>query len=167
MTWNEVWEPVLYIGVDPGKSGAICAVRMSDYPSGESPRRPEVISKTNESYGTIWDRLAEATNGIQCRACIEMVGSMPGQGVSSTFKFGESYGMLQGLLTAARIPYELVRPAVWCKFMGLKKLKEETNTDWKNRHKVLALSLFPSEDITHATADAFLLAEYCRRQTIR
>ena len=149
----------LYIGVDPGRSGAICSV--------EENGRPRVIARANCSYVDMWNKLWKATFGYSCTACIEFVSSMPGQGVSSTFKFGESFGVLQGLMTAARIPYELVRPAVWCKDRGLKKIKDEKNSAWKNRHKVLAQELFPSESITHATADAFLMAEYCRRQSVR
>tara|TARA_R110002020_G_scaffold15153_1_gene54084 strand:- start:178 stop:633 length:456 start_codon:yes stop_codon:yes gene_type:complete len=143
-----------YIGADPGKSGAICAVDFEGV--------AEVITKTNRSYAYIWDKVFQP-RFMKSIAVIESVHAMPGQGVSSTFKFGESFGMLLGILTALEIPFTRVTPAAWCKELGLKKGKEESNTDWKNRHKQLAQELFPDINVTHATADALLIAEYCRR----
>jgi len=143
-----------YIGVDPGKSGAICAVSSDGHAS--------VVVKTNKSYEEIWQSLL--WYGLhECEAVVESVNAMPGQGVASTFKFGESFGMLLGLMTASGIHFEKVRPAVWCKELGLKRIDGESNTDWKNRHKQLAKELFPDVDVTHATADALLIAEYCKR----
>ena len=143
-----------YLGVDPGNSGSICAIDLRG--------QATVVTKTGKSYAHIWDRLFQPRfdNSI---AVIESVHAMPGQGVSSTFKFGQSFGMLLAMLTAANIPYIEVTPVTWCKELGLKKGKGESNTDWKNRHKQLAQEIFPDVDITHATADALLIAEYCRR----
>jgi len=143
-----------YIGVDPGSSGSICEVSAEGLAS--------IVTKADKSYAHIWDKIFQPRfdNSV---AVIELVHSMPGQGVSSTFRFGQSFGMLLAMLTAAGIPYVKVTPAVWCKEFGLKKKKEESNTDWKNRHKQLAQELFPDVDVTHATADALLIAEYCRR----
>ena len=142
-----------YLGIDPGKSGSICGV--------DSFGNAEVITKTDKTYRDIWNNLKEVGD---CIAVIELVNAMPNQGVVSTFKFGESFGLLLGLLTAASIPFEKVRPTVWCKELGLKRGKGESNTDCKNRHKQLAQELFPDVDVTHATADALLIAEYCRRK---
>ncbi len=146
-----------YIGIDPGKSGAICAI--------DSSGNAWVVVKTDKPYKEIYHELWYATciKG-ECFAAIELVHAMPGQGVASTFKFGESFGMLLGLLAVTDVEFEKVRPAVWCKEFGLKKGEEESNTDWKNRHKQLAQELFPDVDVTHATADALLIAEYCRRK---
>ena len=149
---------ILYLGIDPGKSGAICSV--------DSLGNAEIIVKTNETYQDIWTHLSDITIDYTCKATIELVNAMPNQGVSSTFKFGESFGALLGLLTAAKIPFERVRPAIWCKELGLKKKAQESNIEWKNRHKQLAQELFPGITITHATADALLIAEYCRRKNI-
>ena len=145
-----------YLGIDPGKSGAICAIN--------SDGNAWVVVKADRPYKEIYHELWHATciKG-RCFAVIENVHSMPMQGVASTFKFGESFGMLLGLLATTDVDYVKVSPAVWCKELGLKKGKEESNTDWKNRHKQLAQELFPEVDVTHATADALLIAEYCRR----
>jgi len=146
---------MIYLGIDPGNSGAICCT--------DSDRIGDIISTTDKSYADIWDSLEDYIYGHKCVACIEEVNAMPGQGVSSTFKFGQSYGSLLMLLSAAKIPFTKVRPAIWCKDLGLKKKPAESNTDWKNRHKQLAQEMFPDVKISHAVADALLIAEYCRR----
>ena len=146
----------LYIGIDPGNSGAICCT--------DNNRIGDVITTTGHPYHQIWDRLTDYIHGHRCVACIESVGSMPGQGVSSTFKFGQSYGSLLMLLSAAKIPFIKVRPATWCAEFGLKRKEKEKTSDWKNRHKAIASDLFPDVKISHAIADALLISEYCRRR---
>ena len=126
---------IVYLGIDPGKSGAICTVDILGF--------PDTLVKLNKEPSEIWDKLSNISIDRKCIAAIELVNAMPGQGVSSTFKFGESFGMLVGLLTASGIPFDKVRPAVWCKAMGLKRKEKESNTSWKNRHKQLAKKLFP------------------------
>ena len=148
----------LYIGVDPGRSGAICCTDMN--------RVADVITLTDVSYAEMWSAITDYIHGAVCVACIEQVNAMPGQGVSSTFKFGESYGALLMLLAAAKVSFTRVRPASWCSEFGLKRDPNETQSEWKNRHKVLALELFPDTKITHATADALLISEYCRRENM-
>ena len=78
-------------------------------------------------------------------------------GVVSSFSFGRGYGNLEMALTAAGIPFERVRPQVWQKALGCM-----TKGD-KNVSKRKAQELFPQLKITHATADALLLAEFGRR----
>lgn len=148
----------IYIGVDPGKSGAVCSV--------DSFGNPEIVIRANETYRDIWEAVRDLSANNRCRAVIESVGAMPGQGVSSTFKFGESYGLLLGILTAAGVPFERISPPVWCKEFGLRRRGKEPTTSWKNRHKMLAQELFPDITITHATADALLMAEFCRRHSL-
>ena len=146
----------LFLGVDPGKSGAICSI--------DHFGNPEVITRADATYRDMWKSLSALSEDNKCKSYIELVHAMPNQGVASTFKFGESYGVLLGLLTAAEVPFERVRPSVWCKELGLKKASGESKSEWKNRHKVLAQELFPGIKVTHATADALLIAEYCRRK---
>lgn len=149
---------ILYLGVDPGRSGAICSVDVFG--------NPEIISRADETNRDIWKSICDVAIDHTCKAVIELVSAMPNQGVVSTFKFGESFGILLGLLTAAEIPFERVRPSVWCKEFGLKRKQGESVTEWKNRHKQLAQELFPGIATTHAIADALLIAEYCRRKNI-
>jgi hypothetical protein len=78
-------------------------------------------------------------------------------GVVSAFTFGNGYGHLEMALTAAGIPFERVRPQAWQKAMGCMSKGD------KNVTKAKAQELFPHLKITHATADACLIAEYGRR----
>jgi hypothetical protein len=85
---------------------------------------------------------------------------MPGQGVSSSFKFGMSYGSLRMALIAHSIPFESVTPQAW-----QKSLHCLSGGD-KNRTKARAQQLFPNQKVTHATADSLLIAEYIRRVSL-
>ena len=95
---------------------------------------------------------------------VEHVNAMPGQGVTSCFSFGQNFGFILGLLTAFRIPYELVRPQKWKKEFGC--------TSDKNTSIEVAQRLFPDVDLRRTPkcqkphdgkAEALLLAEHARR----
>ena len=94
----------------------------------------------------------EFTSGV-----LQRVRAMPRQGVSSTFKFGTSYGFCRGLLVSFSVPFEDVTPWKW-----QRELKCLSKGD-KNVTKAAAQRLFPDQKVVHATADAMLLAEYARR----
>jgi len=146
---------MIFIGIDPGSSGGIAAI-MESHTEAHSFKRtnPYWISGFIESLG----------DTLMALAMIEKVHAMPGQGVVSTFNFGVSFGMLEGFLIGSGVPYERVTPQAWQKDYGLFKLPGGSHTDKKNRHKALAHELFPDLNITHATADALLIADYCRRK---
>ena len=80
-------------------------------------------------------------------------------GSRSAFTFGRGYGNLEMALTAAGIPFARIRPQVWQKELGCL-----TKGD-KNVSKRKAQELFPSMKVTHATADALLIAKYGTQQT--
>ena len=92
-------------------------------------------------------------------AYLEKVNAFPGQGVASTWKFAEGYGVLKGLLTALKIPFTLVSPGVWQRELGCL-----TKGD-KNVSKRKAQQLYPELTITHATADALLIATWGKMQS--
>jgi len=145
---------MIFIGIDPGANGAMAVIQEDD--TYEFPFKQ--ISMT-----LISSMLEDYSDKRDCFALIEKVHAMPGQGVVSTFNFGYNFGMLEGFLIGSGIPYDRVTPQKWQKNYGLFKLPGETHTDKKNRHKALAQKLFPDLKITHATADALLIAEYARR----
>jgi len=148
---------MIHMGIDPGASGGIASVQSDRMIYGAWPLGP-TLADTWERVNTILRLPA-----VNFSATIEHVHSMPKQGVVSTFKFGKSYGNLEAFLTAAEIPFERVTPSVWQREFGLISKKGETKTAKKNRHKALAQELFPSVKVTHAVADALLIAEYGRR----
>lgn len=93
-----------------------------------------------------------------CKAYMEQVSSSPQMGVVSAFSFGNGYGHLEMALTAAGIPFERVRPQAWQKAMGCMSKGD------KNVTKRKAQELHPQLKVTHATADALLIATYGTRQ---
>lgn len=140
-----------YIGIDPGQSGGIAVVNDA----GEGFAWPMPDTERD-----IYDHIVSLTTWCNCSmsACIERVHSMPRQGVASTFKFGMGYGALRMALVASGLPWRDVTPQAWQKAIGCL-----TKGD-KNVSKAKAQQLFPSLRITHATADALLIAEWLRRQ---
>ena len=142
------------IGIDPGSSGGI--VRLD----GRAPPLAEPMPKTERD---LWLLVHRWCGGIG-HAFIEHVHSMPKQGVASTFTFGVNYGLLRMALIASGTSFEKVQPTKWQREFGLLKRGDETKVAKKNRHKAVAQELFPSVKITHAIADALLIAEWGRRQ---
>lgn len=144
---------MIVLGIDPGASGGLAVARSS----------LDVLqaAKMPETDGDLWAWVHGARKCWEPDLCIlEKVHSMPGQGVSSSFKFGQSYGSLRMAVIAAGIPLEEVTPRKWQPAIGVRPIKGETKTAHKNRLKARAQELFPGLKITHATADALLLAVY-------
>lgn len=140
-----------YIGIDPGKLGGIAVVV-----SNKDPWACKMPDTERDIYDTIYS-LREWC-GLPSVACIEWVHSMPSQSAQSGFTFGMGYGGLRMALIAAGIPFAEVTPRKW---QGA--LSCLTGGD-KNISKAKAQQLFPSLKITHAIADALLIAEWGRRQ---
>lgn len=141
-----------YIGVDPGLSGGIAVLHHSG--------SVEVIAKMPETERDIFE-LFRAHSALS-RGMLEFVRSMPDQGHTGAFTFGRGYGGLRMAMVAADIPFDEVTPQKWQQAMGCR-----TKGD-KNISKRRAQELFPSvPKMTHAIADALLIAEYGRRLEMR
>jgi len=98
----------IYIGIDPGAKGFMCL--QGDIFGGI---KYIPLMRDKEFNPEIRETLESIILEYSIVACIEQVGAMPGQGLSSTFKFGERYGYIQGLLSAYQIPIVRVRPQKW------------------------------------------------------
>jgi len=159
-----------YVGIDPGKSGGIAWV----FSGTDAVVLAPLGSLTDKD---VWDCLKGSAKILGPNlvnrvnrpgfVCIERVGGfiqgskLPG---SAMFNFGKSAGILEGLVIALGAPYELVTPQKWQRTLGIPARKpNESKSKYKNRLKARAQQLFPSQNITLATADALLIAEYCRR----
>jgi len=142
-----------FIGVDPGASGAIAILDADSEVIG--------VIKNSATPADLHAFLAQYQLVARMSGLIEQVSAMPKQGVASTFKFGWSYGLLTGLLVCNQVSFEKVTPQTW-----QREMKCLSGGD-KNVTKQAAQSLWPKERITHATADALLLAECCRRRHLR
>ena len=143
------------IGVDPGANGGIAWITSEGKACVE--KMPDTLQDLWELVGSIGFEAPDFTP-YQIKAYIEQVSSSPQMGVVSAFSFGRGYGNLEMALTAAGIPFERVRPQVWQKALGCM-----TKGD-KNVSKRKAQELFPDRKITHATADALLIAHYGTKQ---
>ena len=151
---------MVFLGVDPGLSGAIAAldaegslIALADLP---------VIRDLSLAWidgGKLHSLLSEAIAGRSCRATVERVSSMPGQGVASSFQFGVGFGSILSVLQVLEIPVELVTPGVWKRSCGLGKDKRAALDK--------ARLLFPSAELSlakhHGRAEALLLADFGRR----
>ena len=143
------------IGVDPGANGGIAWITSDGKACVE--KMPDTLQDLWELVESIGFEAPDFTP-YQIKAYIEAVSSSPQMGVVSSFSFGRGYGNLEMALTAAGIPFERVRPQVWQKALGCM-----TKGD-KNVSKRRAQELFPDRKITHATADALLIAHYGTKQ---
>ena len=136
--------PKLFIGIDPGVSGGIAVSRDGVMTACKMPETPHDVA----------DVLRQEIGSSSCLVTIEQVGPMPKQGVSSTFKFGRSYGFLEGVLVGLQVPYQFATPQKWQKAMNCM-----TKGD-KNVSKAAAQRRWPKQTITHAKADAMLICQY-------
>lgn len=145
----------LFIGIDPGKSGGIAYIDTQDNISGTMPYSDTALIDLCRDASHDW--------GKEVVCCLEKVGAMPGQGVTSMFNFGQSYGYIRGVLESFGIPYQEITPQKWKKAFGL-------NSD-KSKSVEVCRRLFPSADLTpgkckkpqDGLAEALLMAEYARR----
>lgn len=140
-----------YMGIDPGGTGAIVVID-------ENLQLVSWIKNDSTEIEKV-DFLDSVKDGVTC-AAIEIVHSMPKQGVSSSFKFGQSYGSLRMGIAYARIRMIEASPQKWMKALGITYQSGLSKTEKKNILKSKAQLMFPKEKITLINADAFLLARY-------
>lgn len=155
----------IYIGIDPGQTGAMAVIvtDIAGSPAGFNYPKTVVFDYDD---GNALSFLQEWTSPNRIwQACLEKVHSMPKQGVSSSFKFGTNFGIWIGRLEALGIPYDFVTPQKWQKVM----FDSMTKGDRKAMSLDRARRLFPDmSDVLkrkkdHNRAEALLIAEYCRR----
>jgi len=176
---------MIYIGIDPGLSGAVAAldgagrvISLQDTPTIEQRVGKHVRNTYAEpGMASLIEGIIRSATLASCTECgvvdrelisshavimIENVHAMPKQGVSSSFSFGVGYGVWRGIIATLGIPYHRVEPTVWKKALGLPKAKGAA--------VARALKLFPRAEIGHAyrgrmiysdgRAEALLIAHY-------
>lgn len=137
-----------YFGIDPGKSGGIAVL--------DAAGAIVDVAKMPDTFATIYGFINSHARIDECRGALEYVRSRPGMASFATFTFGRNYGALEMALAVARVPYYDVHPLKWQNYLGCR-----TGGD-KNISKARAAELWPGMKITHAIADALLIAEWCR-----
>ena len=132
---------MLIIGIDPGISGAICFFEngvikdIIDMPVMAEGKKNKRQVNGSQIYNEILKRINEFEKQ-NIRVVIEQVSAMPGQGVTSMFNFGQSFGILKGICSAMQLPMYFIRPAKWKKYFGL------INSE-KDASRTRAIEMFP------------------------
>ena len=155
---------MLIIGIDPGISGSICflddgkILDVIEMPIMTDGKKNKKQVNGSQVYNEITKRIKQFEKN-QIRVVIEHVSAMPGQGVTSMFNFGQSFGILKGICTAMQLPMYFVRPAKWKKYFNL--LNSE-----KDASRSRAIEIFPyfssqlSRKKDSNKADAILIASF-------
>ena len=149
-------------GIDPGVSGAICVLKKGKIL--EVHEMPTMIdgkkNKKQVNGAEVTNILLKAIGDeSESRVVIEHVNAMPGQGVTSMFNFGQSFGVIKGICAALKLPIYFVRPAKWKKHFNL----INTNKD-ASRTKVIEIFPYISSKLSRKKdsnkADSILIAKY-------
>ena len=155
---------MLVIGIDPGISGSICfldngkILDVIEMPIMTDGKKNKKQVNGSQVYNEVTKRIKQFEKN-QIRVVIEHVSAMPGQGVTSMFNFGQSFGILKGICTAMQLPMYFVRPAKWKKYFNL--LNSE-----KDASRTRAIEIFPyfssqlSRKKDSNKADAILIASF-------
>ena len=154
---------MLIIGIDPGISGSICffedgkIIEVIEMPVMTEGKKNKKQVNGSQIYNEFLKRINNKDDDI--RVVIEQVSAMPGQGVTSMFNFGQSYGILKGICSAMQLPMFFVRPAKWKKYFNLINSQKDAS-------RTRAIEIFPyfstqlSKKKDSNKADAILIASF-------
>jgi len=155
---------MLIIGIDPGISGAICffengevkdVIDMPTMADGKKNKR-QINGRQIFNEISIRTKSYDFTN---VNVVVEQVSAMPGQGVTSMFNFGQSFGIIKGICSAMQLPIFFVRPAKWKKYFDLINSQKDAS-------RTKAIEIFPkissmlSKKKDANKADAILIASF-------
>ena len=152
------------IGIDPGISGSICffengkILDVIEMPTMNEGKKNKRQVNGAQIYNEISKRIIKVENQ-DIRVVVEQVSAMPGQGVTSMFNFGQSFGIIKGICSAMQLPIYFVRPAKWKKYFNL------INSE-KDASRTRAIEIFPyfssqlSKKKDSNKADAILIASF-------
>ena len=155
---------MLIIGIDPGISGSICffqdgkIIDVVEMPTMIEGKKNKKQVNGSQIFNEISDRIKKLDKK-DIKVIIEQVSAMPGQGVTSMFNFGQSFGILKGICSAMQLPMYFVRPAKWKKYFNL------INSE-KDASRTKAIEIFPyfsshlSKKKDSNKADAILIASF-------
>ena len=154
---------MLIIGIDPGISGSICffedgkILEVIEMPIMNEGKKNKKQVNGAQIYNEFLKRINKKDDEI--RVVIEQVSAMPGQGVTSMFNFGQSFGILKGICSAMQLPMFFVRPTKWKKYFNLINSQKDAS-------RTRAIEIFPyfstqlSKKKDSNKADAILIASF-------
>ena len=152
------------IGIDPGISGSICffedgkILEVIEMPIMTEGKKNKKQVNGAQIYNEFLKRINKKKDD-EVRVVIEQVSAMPGQGVTSMFNFGQSFGILKGICSAMQLPMFFVRPAKWKKYYNLINSQKDAS-------RTRAIEIFPyfstqlSKKKDSNKADAILIASF-------
>ena len=155
---------MLIIGIDPGISGSICffqdgkIVDVVEMPTMTEGKKNKKQVNGSQIFNEISEKIKKLDRK-EIKVVIEQVSAMPGQGVTSMFNFGQSFGILKGICSAMQLPMYFVRPTKWKKYFNL------INSE-KDASRTRAIEIFPyfssqlSRKKDSNKADAILIASF-------
>ena len=155
---------MLVIGIDPGISGSICffhdgkIIDVVEMPTMTEGKKNKKQVNGSQIFNEISERIKKLDKK-DIKVVIEQVSAMPGQGVTSMFNFGQSFGILKGICSAMQLSMYFVRPAKWKKYFNL------INSE-KDASRTKAIEIFPyfsgqlSRKKDSNKADAILIASF-------
>ena len=155
---------MLIIGIDPGISGSICffqdgkIIDVVEMPTMTEGKKNKKQVNGSQIFNEISEKIKKLDKE-EIKVIIEQVSAMPGQGVTSMFNFGQSFGILKGICSAMQLPMYFVRPAKWKKYFNL------INSE-KDASRTRAIEIFPyfssqkKKKKDSNKADAILIASF-------
>ena len=155
---------MLIIAIDPGISGSLCffedgkIIGLLEMPNMAEGKKNKKQVNGAQIYNEILSKIKNYEKK-NIKVVIEQVSAMPGQGVTSMFNFGQSFGVLKGICSAMQLSMHFVRPAKWKKYFGLIKTEKD-----KSRTKVIEIFPYISSQLSRKKdsnkADAILIASF-------
>ena len=150
------------IGIEPGLSGGIAVMEnnkvlnifdMPVMPEGKKNKRQLnsafLVSLIRENF----------QNNEELVVVVEQVNAMPGQGVTSMFNFGQTFGAIKGVCAALELPIFFVRPSKWKKhFELINSSKDASRTKVIEMYPKLSNQLAKKKDVNKS--DAILIARF-------
>ncbi len=153
---------MIIFGIDPGISGAISilenkkVIDVFDMPTMSDGKKNKRQVNGSQVVNIIRERLNKKEEII---VVVEHVNAMPGQGVTSMFNFGQSFGVIKGICSALSIPIHFVRPTKWKKHFNLiNTSKDASRTKVIEVYPEISSKLSRKKDANKA--DAILIARY-------
>ena len=155
---------MIIIGIDPGLSGGIAVlnnnkvIELFDMPVMADGKK----NKKQLNSALLAKLIKESTsNASESAVIVEQVNAMPGQGVTSMFNFGQTFGAIKGICATLELPIFFVRPSKWKKhFELINSSKDASRTKAIEMYPHLAEKLSKKKDVNKS--DAILIARfYC------
>ena len=154
---------MISFGIDPGVSGAISVlenkkiIEVFDMPTMIAGKKNKKQVNGSQVANIIKERLNKDKK--ETIVVVEHVNAMPGQGVTSMFNFGQSFGVIKGICSALNLPIYFVRPTKWKKYFNLIKTnKDASRTKVIEAYPEISSQLSRKKDSNRA--DAILIARY-------